>query len=360
MTVDIDINRREDIPSWLGYGTPVVTVLVALVIGAIPLVLIDTDPVVVYEDMFIGTLTDTDGIIDVVVRTVPLLLAGLAVYIPLKAGLWNIAVEGQLYLGGIMATWVAISFSAPIYLLIPAMMVAAGVAGAVSGAVPAYLRAKYDINEIIVTLMITFAAIELNEYMIRGPLQGDTGVAISPPFSDAARIPTVGDTSLHYGAVLIVIAVLATYYFIRRSSLGYQTLMVGSGPGAAESSPINRYQIYMLTMIIGGVIAAVAGMVEISGVHGRLNPQWSPEYGFIAIPIALLGLNGAFRVLLASMFFALLFVGGNSIAVTSSVPFSIINVLIALIFLFLITSEFFKKFEVNIRLDILSGGGTDE
>jgi simple sugar transport system permease protein len=115
-------------------------------------------------------------------------------------------------------------------------------------------------------------------------------------------------------------------------------------------------------MAAGGAIACLAGMIQIAGVRTNLVPHWSPQYGFIAIPIALLGMKSAFRVLFASLFFALLFVGGTSVTVTSSIPFSIVNILIALIFLFLITSEFFKRFTVDLELERPGaiGGGVDE
>lgn len=360
MIPKIEISRREDVPRWLGYGAPVITVVAALLVGAIPLLLIETNPVTVYLDMFVGSVSDAGSIVNVLVRAVPLFLAGLAVYIPLKAGLWNIAVEGQLYIGGIVATWIATTYVAPSYVLIPAMVLGAVAVGAVSGAIPAYLRARYDINEIIVTLMITFAAIELNTYMVRGPLKSAGGVPVSESLPAFARLPELGDTGIHAGVALLLVGAAGVYYLIQRSAIGYEILMVGSGPNAVAASPISKDRIFLLTMAVGGAIACVAGMVEIAGVRGNLVPHWSPDYGFIAIPIALLGINGAFRVLGASLFFAVLFVGGNSIAVTSNVPFSIVNILIALIFLFLVTSEFFKKFTVDLDVRSTPAGVGDE
>jgi len=360
MTSRIEISRREEIPPWLGYGTPVVTVLAALIVGAVPLVLIKTDPVTVYRNMFIGSVSDISTLVNVLIRAVPLFLAALAVYVPLKSGLWNIAAEGQIYLGGIVAVWIGTTYSAPTYVLVPAMALGAIVVGVVSGLIPAYLRIKYDLNEIIVTLMITFAAVELNSYMVRGPLQASGGVPLSKSLPEAATLPVVGGTDFHFGVFLLFFGAIGVYYLIQHSPIGYEILMIGSGPDAVESSPISKHRIFLLTMAVGGAIACVAGMVQIAGVRGNIVTSWSPQYGFIAIPIALLGINGAFRVLGASLFFAVLFVGGNSISVTSNVPFSIVNILIALIFLFLITSEFFKKFQVSLNQKDPSGGDIDE
>lgn len=362
MIANVTIDRREEVPLWLSYGAPVFTVLGALVVGAIPLMMIKADPVRVYQDMFLGSVTDFGTFVDLLIRAVPLFLAALAVYIPLKAGLWNIAVEGQLYLGGIMAVWIGVTYSAPWYVLLPAMALGAMLIGVLTGVFSAFLRAKYDINEIIVTLMITFAATELNTYMVRGPLQAGGGVPISETLPEVAQIPVIGDTGLHYGALVLVVGAVAVYYLIQHSSLGYEIEMVGSSPMAVETSPISKTRIFLLTMAAGGAIACLAGMIQIAGVRTNLVPHWSPQYGFIAIPIALLGMKSAFRVLFASLFFALLFVGGTSVTVTSSIPFSIVNILIALIFLFLITSEFFKRFTVDLELERPGaiGGGVDE
>lgn len=354
------IRRRDEVPPLLEYGAPIVTVAAAVLIGAVPLILIDADPVTVYGKMFFGTVTEFGTIVSLLIRAVPLFLAALAVYIPLKAGLWNIAVEGQIYLGGIAALWIGVTYPAPSYILVPAMAIGAIVVGAITGLIPAYLRVRYDINEIIVTLMITFAAIEFNSYVLRGPLQSEGGTPVSKTLPAFAKIPVLGDTKLHYGVFLLIIGTITVYYLIHRSATGYEILMVGSGPRAVESSPISTRRILFLTMSIGGGIASLAGMIQIAGVRTNLVPYWSPEYGFIAIPIALLGFKSAFRVLFASLFFALLFVGGNSVTVTSNVPFSIVNILIALIFLFLITSEFFKKFKVEIIGSVAQGDDLGE
>jgi simple sugar transport system permease protein len=360
VTPALEISRRDDVPRWLGYGAPVVTILAALLVGAIPLVLIESDPLTVYREMFVGSVTDLGTVDDVLVRSVPLFLAALAVYVPLKAGLWNIAVEGQIYLGGIAALWIGVTFAAPTYVLLPAMAIGAAVVGALSGMVPAYLRIKYDLNEIIVTLMITFAAVEFNTYVVRGPLESAGGVPVSKSLPTAARIPPLGETGVHLGVLVLVVGAVGTYYLIQRSATGYEISMVGSGPKAVAASPISKTRLFYLTMALGGGIACVAGMIQIAGVRGNLVPHWSPQYGFIAIPIALLGINSAFRVLGASLFFAVLFVGGNSISVTSDVPFSIVNILIALIFLFLITSEFFKRFRVTLTPSGRAGGVADD
>src|SRR6056297_2879195 len=136
----VELEARTDQPRWLTYGTPVVTVLAALAVGAVALVALGVNPIAAYETMFVGTLTSTFGVTETLVKAVPLVLTGLAVYVPLKAGLWNIGAEGQLYIGAVVGTWIGLNVEAGIFVLIPLALAGAGIAGGAYGAIPGYLR----------------------------------------------------------------------------------------------------------------------------------------------------------------------------------------------------------------------------
>ncbi|MFB6173096.1 MAG: ABC transporter permease, partial [Halobacteriales archaeon] len=148
----IDVSARESVPAWLAYGTPVFTVLAALLVGAGALLALGVNPVAAYGTMFVGTATSRFGVVQTLLKAVPLVLAGLAVYLPLRAGLWNIGAEGQLYLGAIAGTWIGINVAAPAAVRLPLALLGAAVAGGLWGLVPGYLRARRGVNEIIVTL----------------------------------------------------------------------------------------------------------------------------------------------------------------------------------------------------------------
>ncbi len=351
MNVELDISVREDVPTWLAYGTPVFTVLAALAVSSVALVAQDVSPVAAYTVMFVETLTSEFGLTETTVKAIPLVLTGLAVYLPLKAGLWNIGAEGQLILGGLAGTWVGLNVSAPWYALLPAMFVGAGVAGAVWAAVPAWLRAKYDINEIITTLLLTFVALNLKNYLIRGPMQGGAGTfPQTEQFSAAATIPELFG-NVHAGLLVALLMVAVTYVLVTQTRLGFEITFVGSNPEAATQAGISRYTVYILVFVIGGLFAGFAGIGEIAGVQGRFRADFEPGYGFTAIVIALLGRNGALKVLLAGFFFALLIVGGSSMEVALGVPAALTEVIQALVILFLITAEFFKRYSVSLRVD---------
>jgi ABC-type uncharacterized transport system permease subunit len=351
MNVELDIRAREEVPTWLAYGTPVFTVVAALAVSAIALVALDVSPIAAYTTMFVETLTSAFGLTETTVKAIPLILTGLGVYLPLKAGLWNIGAEGQLILGGLAGTWVGLNVSLPWYLLLPAMFLGAAVAGAVWAGIPAWLRARYDINEIITTLLLTFVALNLKNYLIRGPMQGGAGTfPQTEQFSAAATIPTLFG-NVHAGLVVALFMVVVTYVLMRKTRLGFEITFVGSNHEAATQAGMSKYKMYILVFVLGGAFAAMAGIGEIAGVQGRFRADFEPGYGFTAIVIALLGRNGAFKVMLAGFFFALLIVGGTSMEVALGVPAALVEVIQALVILFLITAEFFKSYHVSINVD---------
>jgi simple sugar transport system permease protein len=351
MNVDLEVRSREDVPRWIEWGTPVFTIISALLVGVVALLPLGVNPINTYWLMFVDPLTSIDSISSVLVRTVPLVLAGLAVYIPLKANLWNIGAEGQIYIGAIVGTAIALTVDAAMYVLLPLSLLGATLAGFVWGAIPGYLRAKFGTNEIIVTLMMTFVGIQLNEYVIQGPLQSpDQQFPVGERLPSAALLPTLfGD--LHAGFLVAIVAVVAVYILMAKTKFGFEITFVGSNPLAARQAGISKFWVYFLVLAIGGALAGIAGQIEIAGNHSRLRSGFSPDYGFTAIPIALLGRNGPFRVLLAAMFFALLFVGGSSVQIIYNVPPALINIIQALIILFLITSNFFKDYKVDVKIN---------
>ncbi|MFB6296760.1 MAG: ABC transporter permease [Halobacteriales archaeon] len=363
--VEIEVSVREDVPPWLAYGTPVVTVLAALGVCGVALAALGVNPVAAYERMFIETALTGFERTRTLVTAVPLALTGLAVYLPLRAGLWNIGAEGQLYLGAVVGTWIGLNVSTTAVVLVPLAVLGGAVAGAVWGLVPGYLRARRGVNEIIATLMLTFVGIELTNYLLAGPMSGSGNVAVTRELPGAARLPTVSlplFDPLHAGVVVAVASVVLVRLLVRRTRFGYEVVVTGSNPDAARQSGIDTGWIYVAVLALGGALAGAAGAIEIAGEQGRLQAEFSPGYGFTAIPIALLGRRGAGRVGLAALFFALLFVGGSGMEFAFDVPAEIVEVIQALVVLFLITAEFFKRYRIDVRRaapgpDASGGGG---
>jgi ABC-type uncharacterized transport system permease subunit len=352
MQVDVDLEARTDVPTWMAYGTPVFTILAALVVSGFALLALGVSPVEAYEIMFLQTLTTQFGLTETVAKGVPLIFAGLAVYLPLKANLWNIGAEGQLFMGAVVGTWIGLNVSLPIFAQLPLMLLGAGIAGALWVAIPAWLRAKWGINEIITTLLFTFVAADLKNYVVRGPMQAPgANFPQTAQLPIAARLPKLPVVGLPSGVLIAILFVALTYLLVNHTRLGFEINFIGANDAAAEQAGMSKYKIYLFVLMTGGFFAGLAGIAEISGAQSRLRAFFAPGYGFTAIPIALLGRNGAFQVMLAALFFAVIFVGGSSIETLLSVPSAIVDIIQALIILFLITAEFFKRYTVNVSIE---------
>jgi len=351
MKLNVDVTPRTDVPRWMNYAAPVLTILASLFVSGFALIALGVNPAEAYFVMFVQTLTTNLGLTNTVAKAVPLIFAGLAVYLPLKAQLWNIGAEGQLFLGAIAGTWIGLNVSLPMVALLPLMFVAGGLAGAAWIAIPAWLRAKLGINEIITTLLFVFVATQVKNYLVRGPLRAPgANFPQSSQLPDAAMIPDIPGIGYPSGIALAVVLVAVTYLLINYTRLGYEITFIGANDDAAEHAGMSKYKIYMIVLMGGGAMAGLAGVSELASVQGRLRAEFNPGYGFTAIPIALLGRNGAFQVMLAALFFAVIFVGGSSIQTLLGVPSAIVDIMQALIILFLITSEFFKQYSIDLSL----------
>lgn len=358
--IDIDVSRREETPRWIDLGAPIITILLALFIGSFILISIGISPVTAYVRMLIQPLTSVYGIAQILIKLIPILMAGLAVYLPLRAGIWNIGAGGQIFVGGITATVLALSVDAPAIVIIPLMVLGASVAGGVWGFIPGYLKAKWGVDEIIVSLMLTFIGSQINDYMVRGPLQGSQNFPASAVIPGPATLPNVPGTGIHVGIVFPLLAAIGVYLLVQRSKFGVEMALIASNPEAAEQAGISRLKIYVTVFVLAGVIAGIGGMAIITGTQQRLRPAFELGYGYTGIPIALLGQNGVSRVVLAAATFSLLFVGGSFITTSLGVPAPFTDILEALIILFLITAEFVRRYEIDVAFERNAAPASEE
>lgn len=347
--VEIDLEARQEISRRISWAASGFNVVAALVLAGILLTFINVNPidavVVVIRNLFTPF-----GVTETVARATPLLLVGLAVYLPLKAGLWNIAGDAQIYAGGITAVWVGVNVTAPGPVLILLMIVTGGIAGSLVGFVPGYLRAKYGVNEILVTLLLSFAFVNINEYAIQAIPNPDGLIHGSAPIQEAAFFPRLaGRVSI--AVFLALAAAVVVYFILRRTKFGQEIQYFGDNETSAFQVGISKYRIIIGCFLIGGALGGIAGVGEIGGIHHRLFPQFSPGFGFTAIAIALLGRSGVPYVIVASLLFGALFVAGSSLESSLAVPFAIVDVLEALVILFLVTAEFFRRYRIQFRVN---------
>jgi len=324
-----------------GLFSLIASILASLIVVGVMLLALGLSPMDAYAVMFSRVLTSKFGLAELCVKTTPLILTGLAVAIPLRAGLWNIGAEGQLYMGAFAASVVALYLNIPDFLFLPSMFIAGAFFGMLWALIPAYLKAKFEMNEIITTLLLNYVAIYWVEFMVYGPMRGRE--VYNFPYTDlfpaAATLPRFFGTRFHLGFFVAVFLAALIYYLLNKTKFGFALKVVGANPRAAEYAGIRRESMIVYSMLLGGMLAGIAGMIEVSGIQLRLRPQISPGYGYAGIPVALLASGNPLLVLLSAFLFGFLYVGGSALQTTFSIPVAIVYVFQSLIVLFIVASQ---------------------
>lgn len=334
--------------NWLLAETAtVLIVLLAFLLGAVLILITGANPVEAYGALLYAAFGTTNGFAETMVKATPLILAGLGVMVAYRAQFWNIGAEGQIYLGSIFATIVGISLtSLPLLILLPLTMLAGMAGGAFWGLIPGVLKARYRVNEVITTLLLNYIAIGLTSYLVHNPLRDQSsGIPISPQLAEAAWLPIlIPRTRFHLGIVLAVLTAFLMHWLLKRTVLGYQIRAIGDGRQAAQTGGIHVARTIVLTMLISGALAGLAGAVEIAGVQRRLVEGFSPGYGYLAIAVALLGGLNPFGVVLAGILFAALLNGADAMQRTAGVPVTVVFVIEGLVILFVAA-----RFQIRLK-----------
>lgn len=311
---------------------PVISVLVGLIGGALIIWIMGFNPIAAYKELLFGSFGTKFGFFGALLRFIPLAFGGLAVTIAFKGGVFNIGVEGQLYMGALLATWVAVSFpTMPAIILIPFALLAGMGAGGVWAYIPAYLKAVHGFNEILVTIFMNYIAIFVLgasvSTFLRAPNQSIVWTSRIP---DPSKLPRIPGTNIHIGIILIFIIAVLLWYILNHRTLGYEIRAVGLNKEASMYGGVNTKKVIIITMIISGCIASFAGSVEILGVQHRLREGFLVGYGYNAIPVALLGGLTPYGTLVAAFVYGVLLNGASSMQVSMGVPVPVVHIIVAL------------------------------
>lgn len=328
---------------------PVISIVLALLVGALFLAITGRDPMAIYIEMFSWAFGTSYGLSETVVKSIPLMLAGLGVALAFRMQLWNIGGEGQLFMGAFAATWVALNFpDQPVWLVLPLMLFVSALAGGVWGLLPAIPRAYLGVNEIITTLMLNYVAILWVEYLVYGPWRDPSGFnfPLTAEFSPSAVLPTIGDSRIHAGLLFGLLIAAILWVVLNRTKWGYEIRVIGDSPGAARYAGINIQRNILLVMFLSGAICGLVGMTEVSGAMHRLQPGFSPGYGYTAIIIASLAKLNPIAVVLVAFLFGGLQVGGFMIQ-TSGVPATMVAMLQGSVLFFVLGGDVLLRYRLR-------------
>ncbi|WP_423223740.1 ABC transporter permease [Candidatus Amarolinea aalborgensis] len=350
--------RRLDVSRLTGALLPVLATLLALAFGGILLLILGVNPLTAYGSLFRGAFGTVSGLTQTLSKATPLLLVGLGICIAFRGGVINIGGEGQIIIGAVAAAAVALAWpTLPGVILIPLTLGAGVLGGAVWGGIAGVLKARFGVNEILSTVMLNAIALQLMNYLLRGPMLDPAQIAAGTNIAQSATLPDqvwllrlVPRTLLHVGLILAIILAVLVFIFLWRTTIGYRIRAVGLNSSAARYAgiPVRRYM--ALALILSGAFAGLAGAVEVTGVHHRMIEGLSGGYGFSGIVAALFGKLHPLGAIPASIIFGGLLVGADKMQRTVQVPSSLVVAINGLIVLFVVASDFFVRRRARKRV----------
>ncbi len=328
--------------SLINLGETLAMLVLALLVGALMVKISGNDPLEAYSAMLTGAfgknpLKSQMKIYELLVKVIPLMMVAFAMSIAFKAQLWNIGAGGQFVMGSIASTAVALYVPVPIPFRIALSLAAAIAAGAFWGWLAGWLKVRFNANEVITTLMLSYIANCILLWLINGPMQDPySDLTQSDVIPEAMFLPRlIGNYRLHSGIfILVFVAVVMCFFW--KTPLGYQIELVGQGRKVATYSGANVDRTIQTAMLISGGLAGLAGWIEMFGILHRLFPDIASNYGDISNIIALLGGLNPYGIIASSFFFAVLINGGSSMNRMTNVPYSIVDVIQGLIIIFVI------------------------
>jgi len=325
--------------------TAAVPIVLALVVNGILLAALGRDPFTFYADMFDRGLIQWEGFQESIIRSAPLLLIAAGLIVAFRANLWNLGADGQFLLGAALTAGLAPSLleSLGVWPMLLITMAVAAVAGGAWTLIPAILRGRYGVNEIITTLMMSFIGIGVANVLVKGPFKTDVGgVARTDVVAFDERFPLLFDTRIHLGFVIAVVAILAVHVLMTRTSLGLRLRVLGANPRAALHAGLRPVRLTVLAFAISGALIGLSGSVEILGVQGSFRADFNPAYGLLVIPLVFLARLNAIGSLVLVIAFSVIQIGGESAARQAEVTSDILFVLVGLMLLFMAVIEYLR------------------
>jgi ABC-type uncharacterized transport system permease subunit len=331
-----------------GVGTPLLSVLLAMITGSLIVAATGGDPRAAFAALYEGAFGNAYQIGETIMRATPLIFTGLAIAYGFRAGLFNIGAEGQLFMGGLAAAWLGIALAGlPWYVIMPIVIVGGALAGAAWAFIPAVLKARVGAHEVITTMMFTWIARYFVSYMLDGPMKapgpgGQPGQipvsALLPSQSTLPKfnaiLPFLPSNNAHVGFLLAVACAVGIWFLLKYTTLGYEARAVGYNPFASETGGISVARTTVWSLCISGALAGLAGVSEVMGVHHRMSDQFSAGFGFTGIAVALLAKNHPIAVIPAALLFGGLSAGSGIMQLTAKVPNKLVDIVQALVIFF--------------------------
>jgi general nucleoside transport system permease protein len=343
------LEKRSERSTAMAIASPFIALALTVLTAAVIFSLRGVNPITGLYVYFVEPLTALWSVEQLLVKAAPLVLIGAGLSVAYRANVWNIGAEGQLTLGAIFAGAIPVFFpewQSPLTLL---LMISAGILGGmVWGAIPAYLRNRFNANEILTSLMLVYVAGLLLDWLVRGPWRDPQGFNFpkSITFSGWQLLPYL-TSGIHLGVVIALGVALALAFVMARTLKGFEITVTGHSPRAARFSGFSEKRTVMFCMLLSGGLAGLAGAIEISSVVGQLQPQISPGYGFAAIIVAFLGRLNPIGVVFAGLLLALSYIGGEAVQTALQIPDKITRVIQGILLFYVLACDTLILYRVS-------------
>jgi general nucleoside transport system permease protein len=345
------LEPRRELSRSVIWATPILAVALTVLAGFVMFALMGHDPFAALYHFFLSPVLSTYGLAELAIKATPLVLIGVGLAIGFRAGVWNIGAEGQLTIGAIAGGGIALwAWEQEGTWVLPAMGLAGIIAGMAFAAIPAFLKTRFEVNEILTSLMLTYVATLFLSLLVYGPWKDPDGYGFpeSRMFSPSAMLPMILDgTRLHAGALVALLVALAGWVLMSRTIIGFQVKVVGQAPAAARFAGFSQKRMIWFCMLTSGGLAGLAGLFEVAGPVGQLVPVISPGYGFTAIIVAFLGRLHPLGVLLAGLVMALSYLGGENAQITVGLPQAVTGVFQGMLLFFLLACDVLVRYRIR-------------
>jgi ABC-type uncharacterized transport system permease subunit len=347
------LEKRAERSTLIAIASPLIAIALTLVTMAILFAILGKDPITALIVYFIDPLTDSYSLQELVVKATPLVMIAVGLSLCYIANIWNIGAEGQFIFGAVCGSWLAVRTNGTDagHWVLPAMLFLGALGGALYALIPAICRVYFGASEILTSLMLVYVADLFEDYLVRGPWRDPKGLNFptTADFDPVATVPTLIEGGrLHAGSIIALVVVLLATVLLGRMILGFEIRLVGAAPRAARFSGFNADRLVLFTFAVSGALAGLAGIIEVAGPIGHLQPNISPGYGFTAIIVAFLGRLNPVGILIAGLFLALTFIGGEEAQISMKVPLDLTKVFQGILLFYVLACDSLIVYRIRL------------
>lgn len=347
------LEKRAERSTKIAILSPLIAIGLTLVTMSILFAILGKNPVTALYVYFVEPLTDTFTLQEIAVKATPLVMIAIGLSLCYLANVWNIGAEGQFIMGAVCGSWLAVvtNGTGAGHWVLPAMLVMGALGGALWAMIPAICKVRFGANEILTSLMLVYVADLIMDYLVRGPWRDPKGMNFptTATFDPVANVPSLIEGSrLHAGALVALIVVALATVMLGRTIKGFEIRVVGAAPRAARFAGFSSDRLVLFTFAISGGLAGLAGIIEVAGPVGVLQPGISPGYGFTAIIVAFLGRLNPVGILIAGLFLALTFIGGEGAQISMKIPLDLTKVFQGILLFYVLACDSLILYRVRL------------